>query len=104
MSASVHDPERLMQIILAPVITEKATYVGGQSNQKVFVVAPNATKPEVKAAVEDLFKVKVKSVQIANIKGKSKRFGRTFGRRSDLRKAFVRLQAGQEISFTEGRV
>jgi large subunit ribosomal protein L23 len=70
----------------------------------VFIVSPDATKPEVRAAVELLFKVQVKSVQIANVKGKSKRFGRGFGRRSDIRKAFVCLNPGQEINFAEGGV
>jgi len=104
MSATVHNPERLMQILLAPVISEKATFIGERRGQVVFVVTPDATKPEVRAAVEELFKVQVKSVQIVNIKGKSKRFGRSFGRRSDVRKAFVSLQAGQEINFADGGV
>ena len=68
----------------------------------MFVVIPDATKPEVKAAVELLFKVEVKSVQISNLKGKSKRFGRFMGRRNDVKKAFVCLKPGQEINFTEG--
>jgi len=68
----------------------------------VFIVTPDATKPEVKAAVEMLFKVEVKSVQMANLKGKVKRSGRNVGRRSDIRKAFVCLKPGQEINFAEG--
>lgn len=68
----------------------------------MFIVTPDATKPEVKAAVEMLFKVEVKSVQMANLKGKVKRSGRTVGRRSDIRKAFVCLKPGQEINFAEG--
>ncbi|MEW6058448.1 MAG: 50S ribosomal protein L23 [Bdellovibrionota bacterium] len=94
--------ERLLQILVAPQVSEKATYVADACQQAVFLVLPNATKPEIKAAVEFLFKVTVKSVQVSNIKGKVKRVGRTVGRRSDLRKAFVCLQPGQEISFTEG--
>ena len=68
--------QRLMQVLLAPQISEKATYVADKHEQVIFRVAPDATKPEVKAAVELLFKVEVESVQIANVKGKQKRFGR----------------------------
>jgi large subunit ribosomal protein L23 len=102
MSATQFNQERLLQILLAPLISEKATMLAERSNQVIFVVAPDATKPEIKAAVEMLFKVRVTSVQVANSKGKSKRFGRTMGRRSDLRKAFISLEAGQEINFAEG--
>ena len=94
--------ERLMQVLLAPQISEKATYVADKNEQVVFIVTPDATKPEVKAAVEMLFKVQVESVQIANLKGKVKRSGRSIGRRSDIRKAFVCLKPGQEINFAEG--
>jgi large subunit ribosomal protein L23 len=94
--------ERLLQILVAPQISEKATMVADKNEQVVFVVIPDATKPEVKAAVELLFKVEVKSVQISNLKGKSKRFGRFMGRRNDVKKAFVCLKPGQEINFTEG--
>lgn len=94
--------ERLMQVLLAPQISEKATYVADKNEQVVFFVTSTATKPEVKAAVELLFKVEVESVQIANTKGKAKRFGRTMGRRSDVKKAFVCLKPGQEINFAEG--
>lgn len=97
-----HNPERLMQVILAPQISEKATYVADKHGQVVFIVAKDATKPEVKAAVESMFKVKVTGVQIANAKGKTKRFGRSTGTRSDVKKAFVSLEAGQEINFAEG--
>jgi large subunit ribosomal protein L23 len=94
--------ERLLQVLVAPQISEKATYIADKNEQVVFIVTPDATKPEVKAAVELLFKVQVKSVQIANLKGKIKRSGRTLGRRSDTRKAFVCLKPGQEINFAEG--
>jgi large subunit ribosomal protein L23 len=94
--------ERLMQVLLAPQISEKATYVADKHEQVVFKVAPTATKPEVKAAVELLFKVEVKSVQIANVKGKVKRFGKMTGRRKDWKKAFVCLNPGQEINFVAG--
>jgi large subunit ribosomal protein L23 len=94
--------ERLMQVLLAPQISEKATYIADKHEQVIFIVAPDATKPEIKAAVELLFKVEVESVQVANLKGKIKRFGRTMGRRSDVKKAFVSLKPGQEINFAEG--
>ena len=94
--------ERLLQILLAPQISEKATYVADKHEQVIFLVATDATKPEVKAAVELLFKVQVESVQISNLKGKAKKFGRFMGRRSDVKKAFVCLKPGQEINFTEG--
>jgi large subunit ribosomal protein L23 len=94
--------ERLLQVLVAPQISEKATYIADKNEQVVFIVTPDATKPEVKAAVELLFKVEVKSVQIANLKGKVKRAGRNMGRRSDVKKAFVCLKPGQEINFAEG--
>jgi len=94
--------ERLMQVLLAPQISEKATFIADKNEQVIFIVAPDATKPEIKAAVELLFKVQVESVQVANVKGKTKRFGRMMGRRSDVRKAFVCLKPGQEINFAEG--
>jgi large subunit ribosomal protein L23 len=94
--------ERLMQVLVAPQISEKATYVADKNEQVIFIVTPDATKPEVKAAVELLFKVQVESVQIANLKGKVKRSGRSIGRRSNIRKAFVCLKPGQEINFAEG--
>jgi len=94
--------ERLLQVLLAPQISEKATYIADKNEQVVFRVASDATKPEVKAAVEALFDVKVKSVQIANVKGKEKRFGRIMGRRKTWKKAFVCLQPGQEINFAAG--
>ena len=94
--------ERLLQVLVAPQISEKATYIADKNEQVVFIVTPDATKPEVKAAVEMLFKVEVKSIQMANLKGKVKRSGRTVGRRSDIRKAFVCLKPGQEINFAEG--
>ncbi|MGB6155203.1 MAG: 50S ribosomal protein L23 [Castellaniella sp.] len=93
--------ERLMQIILAPVVTEKATMVAEKNNQVAFRVVADATKPEIKAAIELLFKVEVESVQVANRKGKEKRFGRFMGRRRNERKAYVSLKAGQEIDFSE---
>ena len=102
MSAPKFDEGRLAQVLLAPIVSEKATTVGEKHNQVLFKVMRDATKPEIKAAVELLFKVQVESVQVANMKGKVKRFGRSMGRRSDVRKAFVCLKPGQEINFAEG--
>ncbi|THF63904.1 50S ribosomal protein L23 [Pseudothauera nasutitermitis] len=99
---SAFSQERLLQVLLAPQISEKATQIADKNEQVVFKVASDATKPEVKAAVELLFKVQVESVQIANVKGKVKRFGRSFGRRKDWKKAFVSLKPGQEINFAAG--
>lgn len=96
--------QRLMQVLLAPQISEKATYVADKHEQVIFRVAPDATKPEVKAAVEMLFKVSVESVQIANVKGKQKKFGRFMGKRKNWKKAYVCLKAGQEINFVDGGV
>ena len=92
-------PDRLYQVLLAPIVSEKATFIADKREQVLFRVAPNATKPEVKAAVEMLFKVTVESVQILNQKGKVKRSGRRIGRRNDVKKAFVSLAPGQEINF-----
>jgi len=94
--------ERLYAVLLAPVVSEKSTYIAEKHNQVAFDVIQDATKQEVKAAVELLFKVEVDSVQILNRRGKQKRFGRTPGRRSDARKAYVCLKPGQEINFAEG--
>jgi len=93
--------ERLMKVLLAPVISEKATFVAEKNEQVVFLVAPDATKPEIRAAVELLFKVQVESVQVVNREGKQKRAGRFIGRRNHTRRAFVCLKPGQEINFTE---
>ncbi|MDH4093805.1 MAG: 50S ribosomal protein L23 [Betaproteobacteria bacterium] len=91
--------ERLMNVVLAPVVSEKSTLVADKNRQYVFRVADSATKPEVKAAIELLFKTKVQSVTVLNVKGKEKRFGRFMGRRRNWKKAYVRLAAGQEINF-----
>lgn len=99
---SAYTQERLLQVLLAPQISEKATHIADKNEQVVFRVASDATKPEVKAAVELLFKVEVESVQVANVKGKVKRFGRSMGRRKDWKKAFVCLKPGQEINFAAG--
>ena len=94
------NPERLMLIILAPVISEKSTLVGDQNNQVPFRVLSDATKPEIKAAAELLFGKKVVGVNITNVKGKAKRHGRFNGRRSDWKKAYICFEPGAEINFT----
>ena len=92
--------ERLLQVLLAPQISEKATAVAEKNEQVIFRVVSDATKPEIKAAVELLFKVQVESVQVSNVKGKVKRFGRSIGRRDHVKKAYVSLKAGQELNFS----
>jgi len=94
-----YNAERLMTVLLAPVISEKATFIADKHSQVIFRVAPDATKPEVKAAVELMWKVEVDTVQIAIVKGKEKRFGRFVGRRRGWKKAYVSLKPGQEINF-----
>ena len=91
--------ERLLKVLLSPIISEKSTQIGEQNNQVAFPVTPDATKPEIKAAVELLFKVPVAEVKVLNVKGKAKRHGKTAGRRRDTRKAYVCLAEGQEINF-----
>jgi len=94
--------ERLMNVLLAPQISEKATYVAEKNEQVIFRVVSDATKPEIKAAVELMFKVNVENVQVAVVKGKQKRFGKFMGRRKDWKKAYVCLAPGQEINFAAG--
>lgn len=91
--------ERMLRVLLAPHVSEKASRAAEASSQVVFRVAKDATKLEVRHAVEQLFKVKVKSVQTLNVKGKQKVFGRLQGKRSDWKKAYVSLEAGQDIDF-----
>ena len=95
-----HSVDRLYQVLLAPIVSEKATFIADKREQVLFRVVPNATKPEVKAAVEMIFKVQVESVQMLVQKGKKKRSGKVSGRRSDVKKAFVSLAPGQEINFS----
>jgi len=102
--AKQFNQERLLMVLLAPVVSEKTTFIGEKANQYVFRVAPDATKPEIKAAVELLFsskdkKIQVTGVRVANVRGKHKRFGRMPGRRSNWKKAYVSLAAGQDIAF-----
>ncbi|AMP36391.1 50S ribosomal protein L23 [Ralstonia syzygii subsp. celebesensis] len=99
MTQIAKNDHRLMQVLLSPVVSEKATLVADKNEQVVFEVARDANKGEVKAAVELLFKVEVESVQILNQKGKQKRFGRFMGRRDHVKKAYVSLKPGQEINF-----
>jgi len=91
--------ERLINVLIAPHVSEKSARVAEQGGQYVFRVRTDASKPEIKAAVELMFDVKVQSVQVVNQVGKRKRFGRFEGRRSDWKKAYVRLQAGQAIEL-----
>jgi len=97
--------ERLHKVIIAPVISEKATMVGETRKQVVFEVMPDATKAEIKAAVELLFKeqkVQVGAVNVVNVKGKEKRHGRFIGRRKAIKKAYVSLLGDADINFVEG--
>jgi large subunit ribosomal protein L23 len=92
--------ERLMNVLLSPHISEKASRLQEQANQVVFKVRRDASKDEVRRAVELLFEVKVADVKVSTVKGKSKRFGQAIGRRSDWKKAYVRLAEGQSIDLT----
>ena len=95
--------ERMLKVILAPVISEKSTRIADKLNQVVFRVLRDATKQEISAAVSSLFKVEVTGVQVLNVKGKVKRSGRVTGRRDNWKKAYVTLKPGQEIDFAAGR-
>ena len=96
--------QRLANIIVSPRISEKATMRADLENQHVFSVLKDATKPEVKKSVELMFDVKVKSVRLMNVQGKLTRIGRTFGKRKDWKKAYVRLQEGFDINYGEEEV
>lgn len=100
--AAKFQQERLMNILLAPQVSEKATSIAEKNRQVIFRVTPDATKPEIKAAVELMFKVNVQNVQVSCVKGKQKRFGLVSGRRKDWKKAYVCLAPGQEINFAAG--
>lgn len=91
--------ERLLKIILGPHVSEKTAGLGESVNQVTFKVAKDATKPEIAAAVEKLFDVVVKDVNVIKVKGKTKRFGRSMGKRSDWKKAYVQLADGHDIDF-----
>lgn len=94
-------PDLVFDVITAPHISEKSAVLTEKNNQVVFKVAPNATKYAIKKAVESLFDVKVDKVTTLNVKGKSKRFGKTFGRRSDWKKAYITLAADSKLDFAE---
>jgi large subunit ribosomal protein L23 len=94
------DEGRLAQVLVAPIVSEKATSVAEKNNQVLFKVLRDATKPEIKAAVELMFKVEVKSVSTVTQKGKVKRFGKSTGRRDHVKKAYVALKPGQELNFS----
>ena len=96
--------DQLFQVLLAPVVTEKSTRAAEYHGQAVFYVASTATKNDVKEAVELAFeedKVEVESVRILNVKGKTKRFGRTLGKRNDRKKAYIRLKDGSDLDFAK---
>ena len=99
-AAKKFDENRLATILMAPIISEKATSVAEKHNQVLFKVQRDATKPEIKAAVELLFKVEVEKVSTVVQKGKVKKFGRSIGRRDHVKKAYVSLKAGQELNFS----
>jgi large subunit ribosomal protein L23 len=94
-----YDEGRLMQVLVAPIVSEKATMIAEKTNSVTFKVLQDATKYEIKAAVELMFKVDVKAVAVLNQKGKTKRFGKSVGRRDNIRKAYVTLKAGQELNL-----
>ena len=100
MSTLKFDEGRLMQVLVAPIVSEKATMVAEKSNAVTFKVLQNATKHEIKAAVELMFKVEVKGVSVLNTKGKTKKVGKTVGRRDNVRKAYVMLKPGQELTLS----
>lgn len=91
--------ERMHQILVSPHVSEKGALLADEQNQHVFKVLPDATKSEVKQAVEGMFNVKVDKVRILNVKGKAKRFGGRIGKRNDLRKAYVTLMPDNDIDF-----
>ncbi len=95
-----HSEGRLTQVLIAPIVSEKATMAADKHNQVLFQVMRDATKPEIKAAVELMFKVTVESVNTVQHKGKTKRFGKSTGRRDHVKKAYVCLAAGQELNFS----
>lgn len=100
MSTKKFDEGRLMAVLLAPVVSEKATMAAEKSNAVTFKVMRDATKPEIKAAVELLFNVEVTGVSVVNIKGKTKRTARGLGRRNNNRKAYVMLKEGSELNLS----
>ena len=94
--------ERIMKVLLSPIVSEKSAMAADRHRQYVFKVMTDATKREIARAVEKMFEVEVEKVQVVNAKGKSKRFGRLQGQRSDWKKAYVKLKAGQDIELSSG--
>lgn len=100
-SRSKLSKDQLFQVLVAPVVTEKSTLAAEEHDQVVFTVVKTATRNDVKAAIEQAFEVEVESVKILNVKGKTKRFGNGFGKRSDRKKAYIKLKEGSDIDFAE---
>jgi large subunit ribosomal protein L23 len=98
--ANKFDQGRLATVLVEPIVSEKATAVAEKHNQVLFKVLRNATKPEIKAAVELMFKVEVEAVRTINQRGKEKKFGKSIGRRDHIKKAYVSLKKGQELNFS----
>jgi large subunit ribosomal protein L23 len=96
---STPSKDYLSTVVIAPHVSEKAARIATEGNQYVFRVRRTATKPEIRAAVEFLFEVKVDTVRVVNQPGKAKRFGRSSGRRQDWKKAYIRLAEGQQIEL-----
>jgi|TARA_B110000908_G_C10020602_1_gene342732 large subunit ribosomal protein L23 len=101
MSKSKLSSDQLFQVLIAPIVTEKSTRVAEDHGQVVFQVASRANRDDVKAAIEQAFEVQVEAVKILNVKGKTKRFGKSIGKRNDRKKAYIRLKEGSDIDFTE---
>lgn len=101
MKNSELSKDKLFQVLVAPVVTEKSTRAAEEGGQVVFQVIQSATRNDVKSAVEQAFDVEVESVKILNVKGKTKRFGRALGKRNDRKKAYIRLKEGSDIDFAE---
>jgi large subunit ribosomal protein L23 len=101
MSHSKLTKDELYQVLIAPVVTEKSTRAAELHGQAVFQVASSATRNDVKAAIQQAFDVEVESVKILNVKGKTKRFGKSIGKRNDRKKAYIRLKDGSDIDFAE---
>ncbi len=92
---------RLMKVLVGPVVSEKGSRIADRNRQYIFRVLEDASKPEIRGAVELMFRVKVQGVQVANMRGKMKRFGQTYGKRPNWKKAYVTLEPGHDINFTD---
>ena len=101
MKGSNLSKDALYQVLVAPIVTEKSTRAAEGHGQVVFQVVSSATRNDVKTAVEQAFEVEVESVKILNVKGKTKRFGKSIGKRNDRKKAYIRLKEGSDIDFAE---